>query len=305
MDDQVRAQIERAISDNEVIVFMKGTQQAPSCGFSARTVELLDSVLGSYASVDVLSHPEVREGIKEYSSWPTIPQVYVHGKFLGGADLVAEMYESGELHAALGITKGSVKAPQITLTDAARDAFLGYLEGTEEVVLLDVDRAFSPNLSVGPMPERAVIVETNGVTLAMNRLSAARAEGITIDFVTTPDGQAFKVDNPNEPGKVKALSVHDYKKMQDERAPHRLIDVRTGSEWQTARIEGAELLDTELLQDLEDLPKDTVLVFQCHHGHRSQRAAEQFIPKGFKTVYNLTGGIDAWSREIDSNVPTY
>ena len=76
-------------------------------------------------------------------------------------------------------------------------------------------------------------------------------------------------------------------------------------EWATARIEGAELLDADLNEKLQELPKDTVLVFQCHHGHRSMRAAQQFTAVGFREVYNLTGGIDAWSSEIDSSVAKY
>jgi monothiol glutaredoxin len=81
--------------------------------------------------------------------------------------------------------------------------------------------------------------------------------------------------------------------------------VRTEREFQTARIEGGRLLDEALQAELEALPRETPLVFQCHHGHRSQRAAEHYLQKGFRDVSNLAGGIDAWSLEIDQSVPRY
>ena len=80
---------------------MKGNRQMPQCGFSAQVVQILDSLVPDYDTVDVLSDPEVRQGIKEYSSWPTVPQLYVRGEFVGGCDIVTEMYQSGELHNAL------------------------------------------------------------------------------------------------------------------------------------------------------------------------------------------------------------
>lgn len=305
MDAQVKAQIQKAISENEILLFMKGTRQAPSCGFSARTVEVLESLTTTFATVDVLSHPEVREGIKEFSSWPTIPQLYVRGKFIGGADIIAEMYESGDLHKALGVASEDATPPTITLTDRAREAFEGFLAGSDEIILLEISRDFVHALSIGPRPEAGIICKVSGFEIALDRLSATRAEGLEIDYVDTADGAAFKLNNPNEPPKVKPLSVSALKKKLDEAQKLRLIDVRRPDEWERARISGAELLDSDLTETLLDLPKDTMLIFQCHHGHRSQRAAEQFAAQGFREVYNLTGGIDAWSQEIDPTIPQY
>ncbi len=307
MEPEVHEKLTRVIRTHEVILFMKGTRQMPSCGFSAKTVEILDTLLDDYAHVDVLAHPEIREGIKEYSSWPTIPQLYVRGKFIGGADIVAELYESGTLAEALGVSSTEVSAPSITVTPRAAAALRGFVEGSDEVVLLGIDRAFSPALSVGPKPAKGFVIEAEGVVLVVDRLSAERANGITIDYIDTPGGSAFKIDNPNEPKRheVHALSVKDFDGWRKDNKPHRLIDVRTQGEWQTAHIEGAELLDAALFEDLKELPRDAVLVFQCHHGHRSQRAAEQLVPLGFSELYNLTGGIDAWSQEVDPRVPRY
>lgn len=305
MDPKVREQIETAVKNNEVLLFMKGTRQAPSCGFSARSVEILDSLMGSYSTVDVLSHPEVREGIKEFSSWPTIPQLYVRGEFVGGADILAQMYESGDLHKALGLAAVDADPPQMSITERAAEAFKGFLGESDEVVLLEINREFETALSVGPRPENALVSQSNGITFAFDRLSATRAEGLSIDFIDTPEGAAFKINNPNEPPKVRELSASGLKAKWDRGESLRLIDVRRPDEWETARIEGAELLDADLMEELQEQPKDTTLVFQCHHGHRSRRVAEQLVAQGYSQVFNLTGGIDAWSQEVDSNVPRY
>jgi monothiol glutaredoxin len=96
MSDAIE-RIQSAISDNKICVFMKGTPNFPQCGFSAATIQMLEQIGVPYGTVDVLSDPEVREQIKVYSNWPTIPQVYINGKFVGGCDIVRELYESGEL----------------------------------------------------------------------------------------------------------------------------------------------------------------------------------------------------------------
>ncbi len=89
--------IKTAIADNRILVFMKGNRNFPQCGFSAATVQMLEQIGAPYETIDVLSDPEVRDEIKAYSNWPTIPQVYIDGKFVGGCDIVRELYETGEL----------------------------------------------------------------------------------------------------------------------------------------------------------------------------------------------------------------
>ena|SRR5438128_1803999 len=95
---EVIDRIQSAIADNRICIFMKGNRNFPMCGFSAATVQIFDELGAQYGTVDVLSDPELREQIKVYSNWPTIPQVYLNGKFLGGCDIVRELYETGELN---------------------------------------------------------------------------------------------------------------------------------------------------------------------------------------------------------------
>ena len=101
--NQMREAIQSAIAENPVILFMKGTPDAPGCGFSARTVAMLQSVGKPFAAVDILPDPRIRQELSELSQWPTIPQLFVDGELVGGCDIVTEMYESGELHETLGL----------------------------------------------------------------------------------------------------------------------------------------------------------------------------------------------------------
>merc|ERR1712151_732852 len=97
MIPEVKEKIDNLIEQNKIVVFMKGTKLMPQCGFSNNVVQILNSLGVEFATFDVLSDFEVREGIKEYSDWPTIPQVYLKGEFLGGSDILIEMYNSGDL----------------------------------------------------------------------------------------------------------------------------------------------------------------------------------------------------------------
>ena len=96
-----RSRIDALVKSNDVVLFMKGSALFPQCGFSSRAVAILDHLGVPFETVDVLQDQEVRQGIKEYSDWPTIPQLYVHGEFVGGSDIMMEMFESGELQSLL------------------------------------------------------------------------------------------------------------------------------------------------------------------------------------------------------------
>ena len=97
MKENTKSEIESEIRDNDIVLFMKGTPVFPQCGFSAATVGILNHLGVKFNSINVLEDEDIRQGIKEYSDWPTIPQLYVKGEFVGGCDIVREMYESGEL----------------------------------------------------------------------------------------------------------------------------------------------------------------------------------------------------------------
>ena len=107
MDSDTRSRIDQLINSHSIMVFMKGTKLMPQCGFSNNVVQILNALGMSFETFDVLSDMEVRQAIKEYSNWPTIPQVYLKGEFLGGSDILVEMYNSGELREKLEIALAS------------------------------------------------------------------------------------------------------------------------------------------------------------------------------------------------------
>ena len=107
----LRDAIQGAISENPVLLFMKGTPDAPACGFSARTVAILQTMGAQFAAVDILPDPRIRQELSALSDWPTIPQLFVDGELVGGCDIVTEMYESGELAETLGLEAPAAPAP--------------------------------------------------------------------------------------------------------------------------------------------------------------------------------------------------
>ena len=106
MEETVQQRIQGIIDGNDVVLFMKGTKHFPQCGFSATVVEVLRRSGSEFQDVNVLEDPAIRQGIKEFANWPTIPQLYVRGKFVGGCDIIREMYEKGELDAVLSAKEG-------------------------------------------------------------------------------------------------------------------------------------------------------------------------------------------------------
>ena len=118
VEQQIREAIQEAIAENEVILFMKGTPEAPRCGFSARTVAVLEALGTPFAAVDILPDPRIRQELSALSNWPTIPQLFVDGELIGGCDIVTEMYESGELAEVLGVEQAS-GTPEAAQPEAA------------------------------------------------------------------------------------------------------------------------------------------------------------------------------------------
>jgi len=297
--------IEGLIGSDRVVLFMKGHRQGPQCGFSAQVVQILDRLVPDYTTVDVLSDASLRDAIKVYSSWPTIPQLYVGGEFVGGCDIVKELMATGEIFETLGLPAPSQNPPKIQVSDAAA-AELRRLAGNAagRDLHLTIDARLQPGLYFGPAEDGDVRATVNGITLSLDPLSASRADGASIDVRSGSEGPAFHVEVPGAP-QVRQLGVKELKAMLDAGEPLVLVDVRTPEEWSRARIPGARLIDEALRAELERMSRDPALVFHCHHGGRSQRAAEHFLALGFRNVANLAGGIDAWSQEVDASVPRY
>ena len=122
MNPETRTRIEQILATHPVVLFMKGSPKAPQCGFSAKAVGILDGLVPGYAHFDVLMDPEIREGIKEFGNWPTIPQLYVGGELLGGSDIIGQMHDTGELNAALGLPPPDRTPPALEISERAAEA---------------------------------------------------------------------------------------------------------------------------------------------------------------------------------------
>ena len=107
MTPEVKTQIDNLLRDNKIVVFMKGSKLMPQCGFSNNVVQILSTLGVPFETVDILADNEIRQGIKEYSNWPTIPQVYVNGEFIGGSDILIEMYQKGDLQQMVEVALAS------------------------------------------------------------------------------------------------------------------------------------------------------------------------------------------------------
>ena len=302
-----QSRIESLIESDRVVLFMKGTRVQPQCGFSAATIGILDSLVPSYTTFNVLEDQGIREGIKAFSDWPTIPQLYIDREFVGGCDIVKQMFNSGELHEMLGAEAPDRTPPEIALSDAAASIIANAQQGNPgNAVHLSIDGRWQHSFNLGPMEGHEIRAESNGVTLLFDVSSAQRAKGLSIDIEETIQGTAFKIDNPNAPPPVGRMSAVELAAVRRDAAEApTLVDVRTSEERARAVIGNSIPLDDEGLRIVSALPKDTKLVFYCHTGVRSMSAAEHFRAEGFSDVHNLEGGIDAWSREVDASVPRY
>ena len=306
LDPAVRARIESLLATNPVVLFMKGNPNAPQCGFSSKAVGALDAAGADYAHVDVLSDPEIREGIKAYGDWPTIPQLYIRGELVGGSDIILQMAGSGELHAALGLPAPDRTPPAITITPAAADLLRKAIDdaGDGYALQIDIDKGFNARLQLAPRDEAAIASESAGIRAQFDLASAARARGLVIDWADDERGKGLVIDNPNAPPKVRNLTPAQASE-QARAGTLTIVDVRPADERALASINVAYATFDDGPGGIEGWPKDTPLAFLCHHGGRSAQAAEHFRALGFSKVHNITGGIDAWAAHVDSSVGTY
>ncbi|HUH90562.1 MAG TPA: rhodanese-like domain-containing protein, partial [Lysobacter sp.] len=242
-----------------------------------------------------------------YGQWPTIPQLYIGGELIGGSDIIEQIANSGELYTALGVPAPDRTPPQITITpaaakmlgDAVANAGAGY------ALQVEIDPRFNAKLQLAPVDPAAIASEAEGLRVQFDLASAQRARGLTIDWADDARGRGLVIDNPNAPPKVASLTASDAA-AKVAAGEVTLVDVRPADERAQASVKVAfKTLDNNGLTELEALPKDTALAFLCHRGGRSAQAAERFRELGFTRLFNVEGGIEAWSQQVDPSVPAY
>lgn len=306
LDPALRSRIESLLQNNRVVLFMKGVPSMPQCGFSAKAAGALNALGAEFHAVNVLEDGEIREGIKLYGDWPTIPQLYVDGELVGGSDIIQQMANSGELSALLGVGPIDRTPPSIHVAPAAAEMLLEALEdaGPGAALVLSISAQFQPQFQFGAYDAQAIAAESNGVRIQFDPASARRAEGATIDWIDDIRGKGLSINIPGAGKPVQQISASEAAQ-KIAAGELLLIDVRPPEERALASVK----LPFKTFDDGEaallSLPKDTALAFLCHLGGRSQAAADAFLAHGFDNVANISGGIDAWSQQVDASVPRY
>ena len=197
LDNTTRERIEGLLKEHRVVLFMKGDRHQPMCGFSAAATNTLNELLPEYHTVNVLDDPEIREGIKLYGEWPTIPQLYVGGELIGGADIISQMYRSGELHAVFGVVEPDRTPPEVTITDAAAEAIRQGTSNAQGVALhLEIGPDHSAGFQLAPAGAHDIVAHANGLEVHFDPASAQRARGVVIDWVSTVQGEGLSLTFP-------------------------------------------------------------------------------------------------------------
>ncbi|NDY96506.1 Grx4 family monothiol glutaredoxin [Wenzhouxiangella limi] len=295
LDPALKERIDQQIASHDVVLYMKGTPKMPQCGFSAKTAGMLDSLLGgNFAAFNVLEDEAIREGIKVYGNWPTIPQLYVKGELLGGCDIITEMFNAGELHEMLGLEKPDRTPPEMEISEKAAAKIREFLAGYPGQFLhFSIASDWDANFNIGPREGHEIATEAAGITILMDLASAQRAKGAKIDWVETVQGEGLKLDLPGAPPPVRQMSPAELQQKMNAGERVLVVDTRSEADRKAHPLEFARALDAGLMAELKEADPNLPLVFLCNVGVSSQAVAEHYRKQGFAEVYNLEGGVQA------------
>ena len=303
----VHRQISSILASNPVVLFMKGTPEQPRCGFSAKSADVLNNLAPGFFGVDVLSNDDIRQGIKIYGNWPTIPQLYVKGELIGGSDIIMQLYNTGELHQLLGVAAPDRSAPEIFISAQAATAIRAGMADEPALGLhLRIDGRWQASFQLAPIEGHEIKAVAEDLNVYMDVQTAQRAKGLRIDWIESLQGSGLSITNPNAPSAVKPMTVSALVAALKSTRPPLVIDVRPEHDRLRAPFPlPSKVLEGNTLPTLEALAKSQPLAFLCHFGNSSKQAAEHFKSLGFTEVFNVEGGIDAYAREIDASVVRY
>ncbi len=295
LEPALRERIEQQIASHDVVLYMKGTPKMPQCGFSAKTAGMLDSLLsGDYAAFNVLEDQDVREGIKVFGNWPTIPQLYIRGELVGGCDIVTEMFNAGELHEMLGLEKPDRTPPEIHITDKAADKIREFLDAYPDQYLhFSITSDWNAQFNIGPRQGHEIETESAGLKVLMDLATAQRARGAKIDWVESVQGEGLSLDIPGAPAPVRQMTPDELQQRMNAGERLMVVDTRSEPDRGQRPLDFARPLDASLMAELKDADRQLPLVFICNIGVSSQAVAEHYRKQGFAQVYNLAGGAEA------------
>ncbi len=185
--------IEEQLEQHNTVLFMKGSKAAPQCGFSAKVVSILEGIIDSFHTVDVLLDSQLKEDLKIFSDWPTFPQLFVNKEFIGGCDLVEQLFYSGELYELLGGKKGAKDTtPEIHVSEEAAVVIKEGVDRSEnEVLHLTIDQSFNHDFQIAPRNPSKIRVLAGGVEMYLDQESLNRASGLKIGMTDRENEYGF------------------------------------------------------------------------------------------------------------------
>lgn len=295
LDPELKQRIESQIASHDVVLYMKGTPKMPQCGFSAKTAGLLETVVGSdFVAYNVLEDEAIREGIKAFSDWPTIPQLYIRGEFVGGCDIIHEMYNAGELHPMLGLEVPDRTPPEIHITAEAMTQIQAFLDQYPDQFLhFSVTPDWDARFEVGPRGGHEIAAEVDGLVVLMDLATAQKAKGATIDWIETMQGAGLKLDLPGAPPPVQSIDASTLQARLNAGEDLWVVDTRPEPDRQAKPLSFAKPLDADMMAQLKAADPMQPVVFVCHVGITSLKIAEHYRKQGLQQLFNLEGGVEA------------
>jgi monothiol glutaredoxin len=312
--------IQEVVTKDKIVVFAKGTKEVPRCGFSGRAIQIFQSFNKPFEVVDILSDPTIRPALVQFSQWPTTPQIYLDGEFIGGSDIITEMQKSGELEKKVLNSFGEEykevqEDERVSITDEAASKVKDFMEDDFEFLRLAVtikgdDRAYSLELDSHTSAATDLKWKVKGLTVIIAKSMSDLFEKMDVSWVNKNGNEGFAIKEagtpPALPVPIDIAKADMAQLMRSELEAGKLwiVDVREADEWKSGHGEEAVHLPLSRLEkewkDSGFDPKDT-LIFYCAAGKRSLSAANHFRHKlGFPNTRSLVGGIGNYPANIIS-----
>jgi monothiol glutaredoxin len=300
--------VKELVEANRLIIFAKGTKDAPRCGFSARAMQVVGQFGKPFEVVDILSDPSIRPALVAHSEFPTSPQVFLNGELLGGSDIIFELSESGELERLIqsafeGVAVTPAAPAPVTISAAALAQLSSFKEDPSEFLRVEVQQqagghtyGLALEKQSSPTVDRSWTI--GGLKTVISRSCDDLYDKLSVDWVENPEHQGFSVQEVGTPPQPTELDTEELRGLLSSGAKLRIVDVREDDEWAAGHIDGAlhlplSRIETEWQQHAFEA-SETLIVY-CAKGARSLRATQYLrADKGLPGARSLRGGIGAF-----------
>jgi len=291
MQEKVQSQLARSAIGRQLAIFFAGSD--PLNSLFRRLADWLEALGIEYTSVDIDEDPALACLKQKELSEAILPIICVSGRVAATGPVLQMLLESGQLKALLS-SDPAAPVPVLAVTESALAVWRAALGSPGDAIRLNVSASYEHSLCVDAAQSNDVKLTIADVVLVMDPQSAARANGVAIDWVTSDKIAGFRIDNPNAAPNPREIGCDDLARILCEPVLPLVIDVRTDDEYQGERLPSSKHLNADLVDALALLDRRTRLLFYCDNGRRSRRAALRYVEMGFVSVAVLAGGINAW-----------